>query len=126
MSPRGAAFTHVLPAICLGLAASIFHAQAQAEDPPATVPGVPHPLQSERSPGAPLDVVLLIDASEESATSSGADVNGDGKIDAGKGLHLGKGGVPRLGFRTGGDSILSAELYAARRLLVHLGNPTTR
>ncbi len=124
--PGGVPGARAVLALGLGLAALLFHARVQAEDPPAPPPVASHPLQSEHSPGAPLDVVLLIDASEESATSSGADVNGDGRVDPGKGLHLGKGGVPRLSFRTGGDSILSAELFAARRLLAHLGEHMTR
>jgi hypothetical protein len=69
--------------------------------------------------------VLLIDASQDAAGTSGSDVDGDGEVDPGKGVHLLRRGLPKIRFRSGGDSILAAELFAARRILGSLG-PDTR
>lgn len=65
---------------------------------------------------APSDIVLLIDASEDAAGPSGADVDGDGRVSPDQGLHLSRWGVPVFRMRRNGDSILAAEILAARRI----------
>jgi von Willebrand factor type A domain len=74
------------------------------------------------------DIVFVIDQSESTSSSSGGDVNGDGVIDRGC------GGPAVLGFfgemvgacGNSKDSILSAELAAARILLRQLDPRTTQ
>lgn len=63
------------------------------------------------------DIVLLIDASEDAAGPSGADVDGDGRASPGKGVGLSRWGVPVYRFRGSADSILAAEILAARRIV---------
>jgi hypothetical protein len=73
----------------------------------------------------PTDVILLIDASEDSAGVSGADVDGDGRVSRGRGLRF-RRGLPTLGLRGSGDSILAAEVLAARRTAALLDPVTAR
>jgi len=71
-----------------------------------------------------LDVVLVLDVSDSTREPSGADVNGNGVI----GEHRG-GGVGAflgLGSNDPGDSILAAEVAAARRLVERLDPRSTR
>ncbi len=65
----------------------------------------------------PRDVVLLVDASQDAAGASGSDVDGDGRVDPGKGMHLLRRGMPKIRFRSGPDSILAAEIFAARKIV---------
>ncbi|MEB2343407.1 MAG: VWA domain-containing protein [Deltaproteobacteria bacterium] len=78
------------------------------------------PLGEYRS----LDAVLVLDVSDSTRAPSGADVNGDGVV----GEHRG-GGVGAflgLGSSDAGDSILAAEVAAARRLVDRLDPRSTR
>jgi hypothetical protein len=71
-----------------------------------------------------LDVVLVLDVSDSTREPSGADVNGNGVV----GEHRG-GGVGAflgLGSNDPGDSILAAEVAAARRLVERLDPRSTR
>ena len=65
-----------------------------------------------------IDLILLLDVSGSTNDSSGIDVDGDGKV-RGKGFG-------RLFGSSRGDSILSAEVAAARVLLGQLDSRTTR
>jgi hypothetical protein len=71
-----------------------------------------------------LDVVLVLDVSDSTRAPSGADVNGNGVI----GDHRagGVGAFLGLGSSDSGDSILAAEVAAARRLIERLDPRSTR
>jgi Mg-chelatase subunit ChlD len=77
-----------------------------------------------RAGPAKLDVVIVIDTSVSTAAASGADVDGDRR--------LGRSEFGRIGFTMGdrstdpGDSILSAEVSAAKRLAQALDPRRTR
>jgi hypothetical protein len=75
--------------------------------------------------GAPqLDLVIALDTSVSTADASGVDVDGDGQV--------GRSGFGRVGFTMGevssdpGDSVLAAEVEAARRLVRRLDFRRTR
>lgn len=71
-----------------------------------------------------LDVVFVIDTSGSTAAPSGMDVNGNGKIGT---PQLGAvGSVLGLGSTDAGDSILAAEVAAARQFLARLDARRTR
>jgi hypothetical protein len=73
-------------------------------------------------PSAELDVIVVIDTSKSTAAPSSADVDGDGRV----GAEMGARSIPVLGrlldLRSDdpGDSILAAEVSAARTLLEQL------
>jgi hypothetical protein len=70
------------------------------------------------------DVVLVIDTSRSTADASGADIDGDGTV--GEPL-LGKiGSMFHVGISDPGDSILAAEVAAARKLMRGLDPRATR
>src|SRR4029077_3691422 len=73
----------------------------------------------------PTDVILLVDASEDSAGAAGTDVDGDGRVSPGRGLRFSHG-IPKLSLRGGGDSILAAEVLTARRTAASLDPATAR
>jgi hypothetical protein len=68
--------------------------------------------------------VQLIEASQDAAGSSGSDVNGDGRVDPGKGVHVLRRGLPKVRFHSGPDSILAAEIFAARKITEALSADT--
>jgi hypothetical protein len=76
------------------------------------------------------DIMFVIDQSESTSTPSGADINGDGKVDD----RTCDGVPPMLGLfgsivgacRSSKDSILAAELLAVRTLLKQLDPRTTQ
>jgi hypothetical protein len=76
------------------------------------------------------DIMFVVDQSESTSTPSGADINGDGKVDD----RTCDGVPPMLGLfgsivgacRSSKDSILSAELLAIRTLLQQLDPRTTQ
>ena len=74
-----------------------------ARDSPGTVTLRGHLRVGEFTP-PPSDVVLLIDASEDSAAPSGADLDGDGRVSPGQGLRIlgGLGRVDRSRWGRGG------------------------
>ncbi len=78
------------------------------------------PLHQFRS----LDVMFVIDTSHSTIDPSGADVNGNGKI--GRVSPGGLGGLFGLGQVDRGDSILAAEVAAARRFISRLDARSTR
>ena len=73
-------------------------------------------------PSGELDVILVVDTSRSTAAPSGADVDGDGRV----GVEMGARRIPILGRLLDlssddpGDSILAAEVSAARTLLEQL------
>jgi hypothetical protein len=69
----------------------------------------------------PFDVVFVIDTSESTRDPSGADIDGDGRVGR---AHLDESG--RLENSDPGDSILAAEVAAARELLHGLHPANTR
>jgi hypothetical protein len=69
------------------------------------------------------DVVLVIDTSESTSNPTGADINGNGIVGAPR---LGKAGSAFFGDEDDGDSILAAEVAAARQLLRGLDPRSTR
>lgn len=71
-----------------------------------------------------LDIVLVLDVSDSTREPSGADVNGNGVV----GTHRagGVGAFLGLGSTDPGDSILAAEVAAARRLIERLDPRSTR
>jgi hypothetical protein len=71
-----------------------------------------------------LDVVLVLDVSDSTREPSGADVNGNGVVGAHRGG--GVGAFLGLGSSDPGDSILAAEVAAARRLIERLDPRSTR
>lgn len=71
-----------------------------------------------------LDIVLVLDVSDSARAPSGADVNGNGVAGTQRGG--GVGSVLGLGSSDPGDSILAAEVAAARRLIERLDPRSTR
>lgn len=124
---RSSRLAPVLCAIAVALGLGFPPGALADERPPEPAPStLPDGLRGELSPGRPLDLILLVDASLDAATSTGTDVNGDGKVDPGKGIRLTKGVLPTVSFRTGEDSILAAEIYAARRIVASAIHEGTR
>jgi Mg-chelatase subunit ChlD len=74
------------------------------------------------------DVVIAIDVSGSTATASGADVDGDGRVGraSSRAREAWRNFNPRWLSSDAGDSILAAELVAARRLVELLDPATTR
>jgi Mg-chelatase subunit ChlD len=68
--------------------------------------------------------VLVLDVSDSTRAPSGADVNGNGVVGAHRGG--GVGSLLGLGNTDAGDSILAAEVAAARRLIERLDPRSTR
>src|SRR5690606_28045511 len=62
-----------------------------------------------------LDVMIVLDTSGSTMGASGADINGNGIV--GEQRYGGVGSLLGLGANDPGDSILAAEVAAARRLL---------
>lgn len=78
---------------------------------------------------APLhDVVLALDVSNTTLEASGADVDGDGKVGRARKMEhlLWMRDDPRRASSDRGDSVVRAELAAARRLAAELDERTTR
>jgi hypothetical protein len=71
-----------------------------------------------------IDVVFVLDTSASTNDPSGADVNGNGVV--GQATFGGVGSLFGLGPTDPGDSILAAEVAAARRLLARLDPRSTR
>ncbi len=71
----------------------------------------------------PLDVFFVLDVSQSTSDPSGADINGNGVVAEGGG---GLGGLFGLGTSDAGDSILAAEVAAARHFLERLDPRSTR
>lgn len=71
-----------------------------------------------------LDIVLVLDVSDSTRAPSGADVNGNGVVGSHRGG--GVGSLLGLGNTDEGDSILAAEVAAARRLIERLDPRSTR
>ena len=70
------------------------------------------------------DVAIVIDTSGSTAEPSGADINGNGVVGRGRGG--GVGSIFGLGSSDPGDSVLAAEVAAARKLLAGLDPRNTR
>lgn len=70
------------------------------------------------------DVAIVIDTSGSTAEPSGADINGNGVVGRGRGG--GVGSIFGLGSSDPGDSVLAAEVAAARKLLTGLDPRNTR
>jgi hypothetical protein len=82
--------------------------------------------RAQATRGAPrrFDVILLIDASGSTSQAAGTDVNGNGVTGEAR---LGEFGVMLgVGLTDDGDSILAAEVAAARRVLAGLDPRSTR
>jgi hypothetical protein len=79
-------------------------------------------------PSGELDVMLVVDTSKSTAAPSGADVDGDGRV----GSEMGARKLPLIGHLLDlksddpGDSILAAEVSAARTLLQQLDSSHVR
>jgi hypothetical protein len=71
-----------------------------------------------------LDVVVVIDTSESTGAPTGLDVDGDGQV--GQPLRVDDQGGFVEGISDPGDSVLSAQVSAARRLIASLDLRTTR
>lgn len=71
-----------------------------------------------------LDVMIVLDTSGSTMGASGADINGNGIV--GEQRYGGVGSLLGLGANDPGDSILAAEVAAARRLLSRLDPRSTR
>jgi len=82
--------------------------------------------RAQATRGAPrsFDVMLVIDTSRSTADPSGTDVNGNGEV--GHSRLGGLGAVFGAGISDPGDSILAAEIAAARQVLLGLDPRTTR
>ncbi len=70
------------------------------------------------------DVAIVIDTSGSTAEPSGADINGNGVVGRGRGGGIGS--IFGLGSSDPGDSVLAAEVAAARKLLDGLDPRNTR
>ena len=108
------------------------HLDLEIEFPPdgaevsSTVCGTFVAGRAQATHGAPrrFDVVLVIDTSRSTNDAAGTDVDGDGEVGAAR-----LGGVGALfgaGLTDPGDSILAAEVAAARQVLLGLDPRSTR
>jgi len=80
--------------------------------------------RADRGPAKRYDIVFVIDTSGSTVEPTGQDVNGNGVV--GKAPLGAVGNIFGLGSSDPGDSILSAEILAARQILQGLDPRTTR
>ena len=108
------------------------HLELEIEYPPdgaevsSTVCGTFVAGRAQATRGAPrrFDVVLVIDTSRSTIDAAGTDVNGNGEV--GRARLGGLGAIFGAGLSDPGDSILAAEVAAARQVLLGLDPRSTR